>query len=137
MTVFIDTSGFLAMLNVDDRFHGLAQDIWQTIIEQEETLVCNNYILIETFALLQSRFGLEATQVFQDDVVPNLNIYWVESELHERAVSALLAARRRRLSLVDCSAMETMRALSVKRVFTFDRHFDEYGFDCLPRQPLK
>lgn len=132
MTAFVDTSAFLAVLNADDRFHRPARAVWEEILERDELLVCNNYILVETFALLQSRFGLEAVQVFQSDIMPVLTVSWIEAETHQRAVSALLAAHRRRLSLVDCSAMETMRALAIKRVFTLDPHFAEYGFDSLP-----
>lgn len=132
MTVFVDTSAFLAVLSADDRFHEAARNQWQAIIEQDESLICNNYILVETFALLQSRFGATALQVFQNSIVPILTISVVESELHERAVSALLAAQRRQLSMVDCSAMETMRALGIRRVFTFDPHYVQYGFESIP-----
>ncbi len=133
MTVFVDTSAFMAFLNEDDRFHKQALDHWQELLASEEPLICNNYILVETISLLQRRFGLEATRVLQDNVVPTLAVSWVDVSVHEQAVAALLAARRRQLSLVDCSAMATMRALGINRVFTFDPHFTEYGFVRLPQ----
>jgi predicted nucleic acid-binding protein len=45
----------------------------------------------------------------------------------------MLAAVRKKLSLVDCVSFETMRVLKVTTAFTFDRHFKEQGFICLPR----
>lgn len=44
----------------------------------------------------------------------------------------VLTANRRQLSLVDCSAFETMRRLDIETVFTFDEHFREQGFNVIP-----
>ncbi len=132
MTVFVDTSAFLAIFAADDAFHEAADAVWRTLITQEEPLVCNNYILIETLTLLQRRLGMAAARSFQANVLPSLSIHWVDEALHERAISALLAADRRYLSLVDCSAFETMRLHGIMRAFTFDAHYADFGFEVLP-----
>lgn len=41
--------------------------------------------------------------------------------------SAVLESDRRKLSLVDCISFEVMR--SIARVFCFDPHFAEQGFE--------
>jgi len=43
LTIFIDTSAFLAIFAADDRYHEAAQVTWQALISEEETLFCNNY----------------------------------------------------------------------------------------------
>ena len=48
MTVFVDTSAFLAVLDADDVNHFQASRVWQDLITQEVPLVCNNYVLVET-----------------------------------------------------------------------------------------
>ena len=82
-----------------------------------------------TFALVQSRLGLDAVRSLQQDVVPALRVLWVDAELHAAAATALLTAARRRLSLVDCVSFEAMRREGVRRAFAFDRHFAELGFE--------
>jgi predicted nucleic acid-binding protein len=94
--------------------------------------ISNNYILVESFALLQRRLGMEAVRVFQEDILPLINIEWIDKETHKSGMSALLAASKRNLSLVDCVSFETMRALGIKTVFAFDPHFAEQGFKCIP-----
>jgi predicted nucleic acid-binding protein len=47
-------------------------------------------------------------------------------------MEAVLAATRKKLSLVDCASFQTMRELGVRSVFCFDSHFREQGFDALP-----
>jgi predicted nucleic acid-binding protein len=133
LTVFVDTSAFLAIFAADDAFHDAARTTWRALIVEEERLVCNNYILIETFTLLQRRLGMAAARSFQSDVLPSLNIHWVDEQVHGRAMTALLAADQRYLSLVDCSAFETMRLYGITQSFTFDQHFADHGFEVLPR----
>jgi len=61
-----------------------------------------------------------------------LEIHWIDDFLHRQAVNALLIANKRNLSLVDCASFNTMRQLSIRKTFTFDRHFVEQGFVSLP-----
>ena len=129
MSVYVDTSAFLAVLNADDRFHALARRRWHQLIEAGRSLICNNYVLVETIAVIQNRLGMDAVIAFQNDVRPILTILWVDEDLHQRAVSALLAARRRRLSLVDCASFESMIQAGMRQVFAFDTHFEEQGFE--------
>lgn len=131
--VFIDTSAFLAILDADDDFHVEAKKAWGEILLSPSLLVTSNYILVETCALVQHRLGLQAIKVFQGDIVPLLSIKWVDSIVHSSASTALLAANRKKLSLVDCVSFDVMRRSAIKHVFTFDNHFREQGFDCIPR----
>ena len=132
MNVFIDTSAFLAILNAGDRYHQQAREAWNELLNFEATLFTSNYILLETTALLQHRFGIEALRLFEGDLLPVVEIHWVDQPVHEQGVSALLAANRRDLSLVDCTSFEIMRQRGLKKVFTFDPHFVQLGFEALP-----
>lgn len=132
MTCFIDTSAFLAILDADDENHSKARKKWEELIDKDDTLVCSSYVLIETFALIQHRLGMEAVRSFQEDVVPILTMEWVHESVHEAGVTGMLAANRRELSLVDCVSFDMMRRLGVKMALVFDKHFKEQGFHCLP-----
>ena len=132
MSIFIDTSGFIAVLDMDDANHTGAARTWMDILTSEETLVTTNYVLVETCALVQNRFGMAAIKVFQEDIVPVLRIEWIDKAAHQAAMGIMLAAARKKLSLVDCVSFETMRLLGVTTAFTLDKHFKEQGFMCFP-----
>lgn len=132
MSVFIDTSGFLAVLDMDDENHAAAAEAWKDILTSDEILVTTNYVLVETCALVQNRLGMSAIKVFQEDIVPILRIEWVDSVVHNAAIGIMLAAMRKKLSLVDCVSFEMMRLLVITTAFTLDGHFREQGFACLP-----
>jgi len=132
MSVFVDTSAFFAVLDADDENHDAAKQMWEDLLTQEAVLVCSNYVLVETLALVQRRLGIPAVRVFQEDIVPVLNIEWVDESLHQVGIASVLAAARRELSLVDCVTFEIMRRSGIKTAFVFNHHFDEQGFECLP-----
>jgi predicted nucleic acid-binding protein len=132
MTVFVDTSAIFAILDADDDNYARASQIWLDLMEQAENLITNNYILVETSALLQSRLGIKAIRVFNEKLVPVMLVDWLNADQHQGAVTAVLTAGRRNLSLVDCSSFGTMRRLGIQDAFTFDPHFLEQGFDCIP-----
>jgi len=132
MKIMVDTSALYALMDRDDQNHESAKQAWSEIIQGEHTLISSNYILVETFALLQSRLGLKAVRGFHDDLMPMIHVEFVSSTLHRLGMAALLAVSKRRLSLVDCVSFEVMRASGIKTAFAFDPHFAEQGFDLIP-----
>ena len=129
---FVDTSALLAVLHSGDANHAGAARKWRRLVEADERLVTTSYVLVETLALLQHRFGVAAVDDFQDAVAPLLATVWVDAELHAEGVAGLLTARRRDLSLVDCVSFACMRRQEIVRAFHFDRHFTEQGFEAAP-----
>lgn len=132
MSVFVDTSALLAVLDAGDAQHPQARAAWETLIERDERLVTTSYVLVETFALVQSRLGMEAVRVLAGDVVPILHVHWVGESDHRLGVAALVAAGRRQLSLVDCVSFASMHELRLDTAFAFDRDFADQGFRTLP-----
>jgi predicted nucleic acid-binding protein len=128
MTVFVDTSAFYAVLDRDDANHAKARERWDLLLSGEAQLITSNYVVVESCALLQNRRGMDAVRLFQDDVLPAIEIRWIDARQHALAMASLLAAGRRKLSLVDCASFVQMRAGGVRDAFAFDSHFTEQGF---------
>ena len=63
---------------------------------------------------------------------PILEIVWVDAEIHRRAMVALLASADRQISLNDWSSLEVIRQERIERVFSFDAHFRNRGFQVIP-----
>ena len=131
MSIFIDTSGLLAMLVENDINHERAAFIFNRLLDQSEPLVTTNYVIVETIALLQRRIGLQAVRILLDRVIPALEIEWMNSDLHAESISSLLIANRRLLSIVDCSSFVVIQRMSITTIFTFDEHFEQQGYICL------
>jgi uncharacterized protein len=132
VTVFVDTSGLYAVFDRDDENHSRAKRAWVEWLREGAVLLTNNYVLLETSALLQHRIGVAALRALHEEVAPLLQVDRVSEEQHRAAVEAVLAAGRKKLSLVDCASFQAMRSRGVRTAFCFDAHFREQGFVTRP-----
>ncbi len=126
--VFVDTSAVLALLNPNDLHHDRARHGFAELRSVEASLVTTSFVLVETYALLRRRMGLEAVRAFRTDLAPLIDVVWVDQGLHESGLDLLLEQNRRHLSLVDTVSFVVIRQRQIDRVFAFDRHFDQEGF---------
>lgn len=129
-TTFVDSSALYAFLDGSDRFNARAVDGWGSLLDTDE-LVTHNYVLLETSALLQTRMGTKPVQALHDEFVPALTVHFIDRGLHEQAVHAVAASERPTVSLVDRVSFILMRRLGVTRVFAFDPHFSDEGFEVV------
>lgn len=132
MSVYLDTSALYAVLDADDQEHLAARREWERELNSGELLHTSSYVLVETSALLQRRIGMDGLRTFTADILPVINIIWVDEGIHRSAYHALLVSSRRDISLVDCVSFEAIRRLGIDQVFCFDNHFVEQGFHVLP-----
>jgi predicted nucleic acid-binding protein len=130
--IFVDTSAIYALISTEDQKIKMAVTTWESALEQGNILFTNNYVLVECFALIQSRLGIEFARALQSNIVPFLQVDWIGEQQHINIVNDVFIANRRQLSLVDCSSFETMRRLGIEKVFSFDEHFREQGFEVIP-----
>ncbi|HRQ24394.1 MAG TPA: PIN domain-containing protein [Anaerolineales bacterium] len=130
--IFVDTSAILSVLVTNDVHHERAVQRWHNLLEENQIMLTNNYVLVESTVIIQKRLGLTKVRDFQENILPFLTTEWLDETQHNIALQHVLAANRRQLSLVDCSCFETMRRLNIEKVFTFDSHFREQGFEIIP-----
>lgn len=130
--VFVDTSAFLALLVSSDRTHASANQPFTHLRARGAPLFTTSYVLVETYALLGRRFGMEAIRSFRGQFAPLVEVAWVDQETHERGLDLLLDRGLEDLSLVDATSFVVARAQGVEEVFAFDPHFEREGFRLLP-----
>lgn len=95
-------------------------------------MVTTSYLLVETAALLQHRFGLDAVRDLEERIVPLLEVIWVTAELRRRALARLFSVNRRQLSLVDAVSFAIMEAEGLSDVLRLDADFTAQGFRLAP-----
>jgi predicted nucleic acid-binding protein len=126
--VFADTSAFLALVNKNDLSHSRAAAAFAALTARRVPLITTSFVMVETYALLARRFGLEAVRSFRADLAPLLDVVWVDEPLHNAGLDLLLAAQRRAVSLVDAVSFVTMQQKHLSEAFAFDPHFEQEGF---------
>lgn len=121
--VFIDTSGFYAVLDARDPFHPDAKAAFLRAEEERWNLWTTNYVVHESWALIQHRLGWAAVEDFLDILLPHCRIEIVTESLHAAGARRCRAARERRLSLTDCVSFEFIEAHGLRQAIAKDDHF--------------
>ena len=131
--IFVDTSAFIAVVDRDQPWNSTASAFFrEAMTGRDPTLVTSSLVAVETTALIQARFGMDLAIAFHDDLLPVIEVRAVDESLLAEAVIAWRAARRRRLSLVDCVSFALMRRDGIRSAFALDRDFVDEGFTLVP-----
>ena len=126
--VFVDTSGFYAELDGTDPRHSAARDAFALALKHNARLMTTNYVVHESWAVIQARLGWDALDAWLDRIVSKCEVLWVTPELHDLGAARCRQARQRQLSLTDCVSIEIMRRRGIRLAIAFDEHFDREGF---------
>ena len=134
--IFADTSALLALLDGDDLNHDVAFEEWKKFSGTHARLFTSDYVRLESSSLIPRRLGAAALCDFHDAFLPLIKILPVGENGFELAFEKWRLAQRRHLSLVDITSFDCMRREGISRVYSFDRHFEEQGFQLCPYRSL-
>jgi uncharacterized protein len=129
--VFVDTSALVALLNPEDDHHERAERAFAGLRARRPTLLTTSFVLVETYALVGRRLGLDAVQGFRADFAPLFDVIWVDESLHNAGLDVLVERNKRQLSLVDAVSFVAMRQRGVDEAFSLDPHFEQEGFELV------
>lgn len=130
MTLFVDTSGILALVDRDDPAHPGVLEAFA--LGRDEPLATHAYVVLETLAVARRRFGAAVAADIVDRVLPALDVAPVDLELHVAAMSAFRDAIASSVSLVDRTSFVFMRREGIGRAIALDIDFRAAGFQVLP-----
>ena len=127
--IFFDSFAADALADLGDPNHARARNLYENL-PMGQGLLTHNYVLVETFALLQRRMGpLAALRASED--LHRLEVVWVDRDLHGEAIGRLSRKRRRHASLVDEISFLVMRHRGIDTAFAFASDFAREGFKTL------
>jgi len=130
MTVFVDTSAWYALLARADQNHAAARTVFNRLAAAREHLVTQNYVVVETLALVGRRLGMNAVRSFSLDLLPVADVDWILPATHDLALAAYLDSSRE-LSFVDHASFALMRARGIRAAFAYDADFEDHGFELI------
>ncbi len=132
MSLFVDTSGFYALLVESEADHRAVKRAFGQAAERGDRMLTTNYVVVETVALLQHRIGLAPVRDLDAKILPVVDLLMVDAHLHRRGIERLFRLDRRRVSLVDAVSFEAMEAEGITDVLGLDQDFTTEGFHLLP-----
>lgn len=130
MTLFVDTSAILGLVDRDDPAH--AQVVEAFALGRSEPLATHAYVVVETLAVARRRLGPAVAADIVDRILPGLEVAAVDGDLHAAAVAVFREAVGSSVSLVDRTSFAFMRREGLSRALALDPDFRTAGFVTLP-----
>lgn len=131
--VFLDTAGWIALLNASDRLHGEADSIWRELGRLNRRVLVSDWIIAEAGNGLARTPGraafVKAVNVLLTS--PRAEVVIVDGQLLSEAVKLYASRGDKTWGLVDCASFIIMERQGIHDVFGNDRHFGQAGFHCL------
>lgn len=128
MTIFVDTSVFVAVRNAKDRNHERAKELMRRALMAEFGIIhTSDYVIDETVTTALAR-----TRNHQMAI--NTGRYILDSERIEKlpvtrddfeaAWRRFQATKDKFLSFTDCTSLAIMESRKIERILSFDSNFD-------------
>ncbi|OGQ90206.1 MAG: hypothetical protein A2289_03755 [Deltaproteobacteria bacterium RIFOXYA12_FULL_58_15] len=133
-TLFVDTAGWMMLADGADPNHERARAVRDKCLEKKGLLVTTDFVMDETLTLIRMRLGLEAAELWWEQVSASQRIAWewVDSMRAEKARAWFFRWRDKTFSFTDCTSFVVMQERRLKTALTSDRHFTQAGFGISP-----
>ena len=133
LDVFVDTSGFYALLVRRDDRHEAASRFLREQARRKRRFVTTDYVLDETATLLKARGHGHLLAAFFDTVLSSVaaTVVWTDAQTFQAACTFFLKHTDQTWSFTDCLSFCVMKRLRLRQALTKDAHFGAAGFSAL------
>jgi len=137
MRLFIDTTAFIALEDKDDKKYETALNYKQKIQNAQarfRILYTSNYILDEVFTLVRLKLSHPAAVALGETIKHSkiLKTLRITPETENNAWNIFKKYNDKNFSFTDCTSFALMEQEAISTAFTFDKHFQQYGFQTVP-----
>ncbi len=128
--VFVDTSGFYALMVENDENHSRAEELFTAAERERWQLVTTNTVVVEAHALFlhRSRPGRETALKFLEAIRgDSYDVVRVRKDDEAKAIALVIAHRDKMYSLCNALSFVVMERLRIREAIAFDQDFRSYG----------
>ena len=129
--IFVDSGAFLGRLIQQDQHHTSAVLGWKHV---RRDVVTSSLVLTETFTLLGRWVDHAFAAAWAREVLNSsaMEIFRPGKADELAALELFTEYADKKIGFVDCVSFALMRRHGIRRAFTFDRHFEDAGFERWP-----
>jgi predicted nucleic acid-binding protein len=132
--VFVDTSAWIAISDLRDRYHAFARAEQSRLLTERWTLITTNLVIGEAYIIIRRSGGHSQGMHFLQALRTSPRVARVHStaELELDAEEILKKFQDQAFSYVDAVSFGVMQARGIEHAFTFDSHFAVMKFKMIP-----
>jgi uncharacterized protein len=131
--VFLDTNGWLALMNASDQLHKRADAVWRDLGNRGYSIVLTDWVVAETGNGLartsaRDQFVAVAGGILND---ARCRVIFMTPRLVRRVLGLYRERTDKQWGLVDRASFLVMADEHIAEAFTTDRHFEQAGFKAI------
>ena len=125
--VFIDASGWIAIISADDRNHESAKLAYQQIISKKTRIITTNWTLYEALSIIKDKIGhAQALSLWNlVEQLPLVSLIKVTDDIETTGVALFFRYADKRWGVVDCTSLVVMEQTGCHQALAYDLHFKE------------
>ncbi len=128
MAVFVDTGAFLALYDMDDRYHQRSKELMKVALTGNFGRLCtSDYIIDEAITTLLVRTRKHQLAVELSNYLiesPRMTKLTVDHDVFTAAWTKFKAFQDKGLSFTDCTSLALAERHGIKQIMSFDCGFD-------------
>ena len=130
--VFLDTSGLVAVVNTDDKWHTAAEAAWQSLIASRLPLTTSLVLIELGDGLARIQYRQLAIDLY-DRLQTSPRVEVIQTTPADESQGWELFRQRsdKQWGMTDCISMIIMKQRGITDVFSSDRDFAQAGFNIL------
>ncbi len=128
-TVFIDASGWIAIVNKKDHYHLTAVRLYKQLLQNGVHLITTTWTAYEALSLIKSRFGLDVALKLWE-ILNNrkiVSLIRISTKIEADALKMFFGYKDKTWGIIDCTSIALMSLLGCRHALAFDEHFVEAG----------
>jgi len=127
--VFIDADAFIGLHVASDAHHDRARKIMADIKDE----IITSIEVVDEVATKLSLFTTrnKAVDFVNEILASKIRIEYVVSARIEKIAKLFARQKSKQVSFTDCANIIICRNLGIKRVFSFDKHYQQNGLESL------
>ena len=133
-TIFVNSSGWLALYNPNDPHHEAAVRLWEDLRAQPVRFLTTDYVLDQVYTVLKVFGSLQAAQAFNQVITSSslVRLFMTDSVIFDRAWKVFVNDEQPHWTFTDCINYAVIQYVGVTEVFTFDPGFSAPGMAVVP-----
>jgi predicted nucleic acid-binding protein len=133
-TIFVNSSGWLALYNTRDPNHAAAVQLWEHLRTQPVRFVITDYVLDQVYSALKVFGSLQTAQAVHDLIRNSqlVRFFMTDTVIFDRAWRVFVEDDHPSWTFTDCVNFAVIQYLGISEVFTFDANFTNPGLALIP-----
>jgi uncharacterized protein len=131
---FLDSAFVIALEFAHDQNHLVARKCWASFAAQGRCVATTFFVLNEVVTHLNSRRSHDRAVRLGEELMKSSQGTFIEVD-HELFVAGwdyFVRHADKEYSLTDCISFVVMQQRGLRQALTFDQHFAQAGFECVP-----